>query len=466
MSAPPSAVRRCARAMIVAVFAAASIAATTGGASAKVPTCPTNTSELTVITWGSPGPFGELADSDRGGTIALTGLARGARDVFPPPRIVTRRDRAGLGYPVLCAEGRVRARLPILRRGRTIQAASVNGTYLAWRETAPGAHGTIVRGDVRNARLRNVRRKTVPVRPGDEKNEHRIVVYANGMVGWALNSQSARSSSRAWAWPRTGPAKYAGTARNADDNSIRVVDSQNILLSRSTRLMRFAPATPGRCPTLNDGRPRPFGGWVQADIAGWGEYGEGGTTTGSWTTVCNPTTGKYIAVTLNSYSGYKSDSTASNVTHDVRIGATLLTISQETSGGSLGSTSASVLDTTTGRRYAIAGRSQGPGIIYREQPTGRPEEPVGAVVLPGVLAFVYTDAARAGATQTLRLIDANGARDIDRATPSLNAPASTSITNLSLAGGTLRWDHSGASRSVTVSPTPDSPFGVAEPGRP
>lgn len=443
---------------------------TTVPAAAAAPACPTRATERTPITWGAPGPLHALGDSDRAAGIALSGLARGGN--HHPPSIRTRRAPDGTGHPVLCTDGRLRARLPRLRRGVEIHAASVNGAHVAWRETRPGSRGVIVRAEVRGARLRGVRRLSVPIVTSDpkvdrgliaERDEHRIVAHANGTIGWTLSAATTDSVTRTWVWPRNGPVRRTGRHRVGDGHAMRIIDDENVLLSGSTTPLRYAPATPGRCPELTDGEWRDLGGWRLADVSGSAVSNDDGTGLESWTGVCNPVTGRYIDVVANSVYAFRGDSNRRTATHAVRSGDLLL-ISTHGFYAYPGDATW-ITDTRSGRKFVAFGRVEGSAIDHADEMVPQDPPLTAAVTSPGATAFLATQTRGDAVRQTLWLDDAVGTRALATADiPATGAPANdTGLANLELRPSELRWTAAGAPRTIPVTPRSGSPFAVVRP---
>lgn len=389
--------------------------------------------------------------------IRLIGLA--ANGERHPPTIRAQRDTAGRGHPVLCTGGRVRARLPTLPRGRTIQAASVNGTTIAWRQTTSKTRSTIVRATVHNARLRDVRRASilVPNRTTAD-DDHRIVVTPTGTVAWALDSKKGTSTdSTVSVWPRTRRVPTAPQRTGTDDVMIvRVLDDQTVLTNGSRTALRYAPPTPGRCPVLTDPEPtEDLAGWNVAEVRGWSLGDDSGVQAESWDVVCDPRTGRYVDIIGDEAGATPGhDSGTRNTTHLIRTGEWL--ISTQHGDGSIAGDQTLIANATTGRHYLATGQADGPGIDHTGEYHATPP-PSGAIVGPGYIAFIATNTNSSIKSQTLILSDANGTRTI--ATGTEKAPLGSLASN----GMTLTWTTTGTPRATTTTPRSDAPYAIIRP---
>jgi hypothetical protein len=428
-----------------------------GVAAAKAPTCPTRGAEKTTITWGAPDDAYSLSTVSVTSGIRLGGLA--AHGERHPPTIRTRRDAAGRGHPVLCAGGRVRASLPILARGRTIQAASVNGTTIAWRQTTSKTRSTIVRATVRNAGLRDFRRALIRVaNRKTAASDHRMVVTLTGTVAWALDSRKGSSSgSEVSVWPRTHSAPTAPRTAGTDDVlNLRVLDNQNVLTDGSRTPVRYAPATPGRCPVLTDPAPiKDLAGWNVAEVRGWSLGDASEVRAESWNVVCDPRTGGYVDIVGDEAGGTPGhDSGARNATHLVRSGDWL--VSTQHGEGSFVGDETLIANATTRRHYLATGQTDGPGIDHiGEYHTAPP--PSGAVVGPGYVAFIAINPNDTITNQTLVLSDANGTRTVASGT------ATAPLGGLASDGTTLTWTTTGTPRTAAIVPKTDTPYAITRP---
>lgn len=418
-------------------------------ADAAAPSCPTARSESTAVTWGAPGSDVPVRDSDRGSEMQLSGLA--ANGVRTPPTIRTRRDSSGRGRAVLCTRSKVRFAFPTLPRGRSIEAASVNGSYVVWRQSAPGPRATVVRARVVNARLRDVRRLTVRVPVAESKADHRIVAHANGTVAWALQAKTATVTTRVWIWPKTGRVRTLIAPDDFGADLLRVVDDQQVLGDDTSTPVRYAPAIPGRCPKLTDTSPSDLAGWQTARISGTAS-GDGTDSGGiSWNVVCDPSVGRYVAVIANTSTGFKGDSVSTSTIRIVRSGRWLLFDKY---------TSTEVIDTQSGRHVLALGGLTIPG----QERSLAPEVadlPLAAFARPGGVAFVTSDRSTSPGTDTLNLADASGLRAV--ATTPASTYGKVGFTNLAVDETSARWTASGQNETTPFVPVANAPFGVVTP---
>jgi hypothetical protein len=443
--------RPAARGLAPALVAIGGLAAFAGTAPAAAPRCPTRGVDTTTITWGAPSADRPLSTTSVTSHIRLTGLA--ADGDRRPPTIRTPRD-ARRRRPVLCAGGRVRAALPALAPGETVQAASVNDTTVAWRQTTTRGRTTTVRAVVRAGRLVDVRRAAPSTPSRVAAGDHRIVVTAGATVAWALGGGPA---TRVWAWPRARRTPTAMRTRGLDGvEYLRVLDDQSVLTDGSRVALRYAPATPGRCPVLADPAPtRALGGWSVTQVAGWrlGDDGEEGGE--SWNVVCDPGSGRYVDIVADEHGAAPGlDSGARRTTHIVRSGEWL--VSSQHGEGSFVGDRTMIARATTGRRYLADGRVEGPGIDHAGEHHALPPTS-GAVVGPGYVAFVATNADSSVKAQTLMLSDARGTRTV------ATGRAAVPLAGLTADGTTLTWTAGGVGHAAPIVAATGAPYAVVRP---
>jgi hypothetical protein len=335
----------------------------------------------------------------------------------------------------------------------------VNGTAIAWRQTTSRTRTTTVRAIVRNARLRDIRRATIST-PNrlTAADDHRIVVTPTGTVAWALDARTGTSTAtKVWVWPRAHRMPTALETNGIDDVlSLRVLDDQNVLTDSSRFALRYAPATPGRCPVLIDPAPASsLGGWNVRGVRGWSLGDDSESQGESWNIVCDPQTGRYVDIVGDEASATPGhDSGIRNTTHLVRSGEWL--VSSQHGAGSIAGDRTLIANATTGRRYLATGRADGAGIDHSgEYDTTRP--PSGATVGPGYLAFVATNINSSNRDQTLVLSDANGTRTI--ATGSDKEPLGALASN----GTVLTWTAKTALHTAPITPAADTPYATLQP---
>ncbi len=460
----------------VGLLAPAALLALPSAASAAAPSCPTAPERLKV-TWGAAGPaastrttagrWPRLEQEHAPGALASatvvlrrTGLALGA-----DPEVRTVRDRRKVGTPVVCVDGRVRARLPRITRRQVVGAASVQGSWVAWRVAARGEVGRVHRARVVGGRLRD--HATVPTAPGvpHELVNGNVVVGPTGTVAWTLGvgpeDRNARSSATVWpagrrvavALPAPAPATRPEEAGTTVPRGVAIalVGNRHVQLDEpGAEPVAFASDEAERCPD-------PI---VPAiELAGWrlavaasivlGPLDPGATWT-ALATVCDPQTGRLLSsdrVVAHRVSRWGPAYSMDGV---VRLGPWLLATTSGSDPFGLGPYRFVLRNVDDGRRITGEGAVRGPGAwtaeeLEAERGRLRPT-PTGAVTAPGVLAVVDG--------KELLVLDADGERRI-----ALGEQA----RHFALVGDELRWEEAGGPRQATVRPRADAPYAFVDP---
>jgi hypothetical protein len=258
-------------------------------------------------------------------------------------------------------------------------------------------------------------------------------------------------------WPRTRRVPTALRTTGIDDVEVlRVLDDQHVLTDGARTALRYAPATPGRCPVLTDSAPSAdLGGWTVRSVHGWSLGDDSEQQSESWNIVCDPQTGRYIDIVGDESGGTPGDdSGTSSSTHLVRSGDWLASSQHGT--GSIAGDQTLIADARTGRHYLAAGRADGPGLDHSTEYHATP--PVtGAIIEPGAVAFIATNPDPSIRTQTLILSDTVGTRTL-----AVGIPA-TPLGALAGDGTTLRWTAGGVAHSTTIAPKIDAPYSILRP---
>lgn len=377
------------------------------------------------------------------------------------PFVRDTRNARGRGTLTLCTQnGRV-AILPSLERGRRLAGVSVNGRYVAWRSVR-GGRGTLAVGRVVGGRARAVRQiATVSTRPRDAV-DGRIQVSARGDVVWALAPAAGATARRSlWVWPRGRSVKaIRRPAGVADPHVVRLLDDQHVVLDDAATTLRFARATPGRCPRLDVGKWRSLGALRAADAGGATDAASDERVTTAWvrTLVCDPASGRYRRVLVTRGDGVPGHSTT--VFRLVTTGPWLLVervLASQVFRNVFYTWTTEVQHLDDRSTTTVPGGIAGPGVAappsFSEMPDSsdsrRIVPPVGAHVRSGVVAWRTPVAPEPRATVTVA--DADGQRDVGTAT-----------SELTLTDTTLTWTDSTISRQVPVRPSPEAQLAVAQ----
>jgi hypothetical protein len=463
--------RRAASAGLLAPVALAVLVAAPTAAHAASPACPTPPERL-KLTWGLGAPDADLRTTTghwgprydfRTLDVGRTGLGLG-----DDLEVRTSRDRHGVGRPVVCAGGKLRARLPSIRRGAIVGAASANGPWVAWRTARRGALGEVRVGHVDHGRLTAVKmRQTVRGVPHELVNGN-FVVTPTGTVAWTVGpgpeGRDVRSVGAVWPRGRavTAVPVPTGTAPGPDvpavGHAIFVMDDQHVQVdSPGADPVRYRPRTPGTCPTPFTGTPRDLAGWSFTATAGILIGGHGVSGARGWM-VCDPVTGELVRVGATREVGLSRTRPVDSLRIVARNGTWL--VEEHTSVDPTGfstSTHLTLTETVTGQRRDLGGYLAAPGLApspYRPNVgyyAQQPFEP-GVAIAQGVTAWV-APVAPGSTTSDVWLSDAGGTRTVG---------SGSSITRLSTDGERLTWDADGSPRSAPVSPVQGAPFSVIE----
>jgi hypothetical protein len=439
-------------------------------AAAQAPRCPASAAVVTA-SWGSGNAYGN--DYDTAGTsYPRTGLAAGRRVHV---RTTGRRHRR----VVLCADGRVRARLPDLRRRELVTAVAVNGPYVAWAVRSPGTRARVSVGRVQGGRLRAVRRTSTATGPSSSRtvSSGPFLVLADGTAAWSV---PARSEPIGAVWPRgeavvpfsrgvvDGPLSVVPRSTTFG-YAIAILDDRHVLLDGQL-LRAYRPPVAGRCPTLTTGAWEDLGGWRIADAGGeWDESSDQVEST-SRSVVCDPARGRYLDITATRYHSGKGNRGRSTFGTTARNGRWLLRAIVGFDD-QRGATAVTIFDPATGERHVADGHLEVAGLPpVVETPPGTVEESAthrGAAAIPGATAWIERTAV-AGKTDTVWLSDGAGTRAVGSAVFAGFVPATSaspwpsarpSIRDLALSEATLSWTASdGAVSTRPVSPIVGAPF--------
>ena len=409
-----------------------------------------------MATWGTGSDFirttGTEFDPETEGTAPqhVTGLG-----VAEYVEVRTLRARSGAGRPVVCADGRRRVTLPSIDRGEIVGAASVNGTYVAWRVARVGRAGVVRVGRVVRGRLRDVRRTgTVRGTRGNLVNGA-FVVTETGTVAWTIKTASGRRPATVWVrGARPTAVRPDGGVRitdhDDDEGRVWVLDDQHVVVGGVR--VRYRPARAGSCPKLFGAVWRPLGGW-QIAVAGLEDTGQGNESASeAFYVTCDPARGDYIDTTTTFYSGDQYDGGGTTMGTQARNDGLLI---QERIGYAAqgGATSVRILDTATGVAYEAPGLLDAPGIA-RLPPSTNPDvglRSIGAAIVPGATAWI-TQSADGARIMTLWLHDATGTRKVTSGTPRLANPELTTDR--------LTWTSNGTPAFAGITATIGRPFAL------
>jgi hypothetical protein len=460
------------RTLLVAAAALIVTAAGAAPAAAKAPRCPSGT-DVVWASWGSGNPYGGNGDV-AGTSYPQTGLAK-ARRVHV--RTTGGRHRS----LVLCADGRLRARLPALRGRQFVTAVAVNGPYVAWAVRPPGRPARVAVGRVQHGRLRAVRRTSTATGLSASRTvpSGAFLVLPDGTTAWSAFTTREPVGA---VWPRgEAVAPFFGATPDAPlsavppsttfGNSIAVLDDRNVLLEG--RVIRaYRPTVAGTCPVLTTGTWHELGGWKVADAGGeWDENDDEPEST-AWSVVCDPASGHYIDLTRTRYHSGRGHYGQTTTGSTARNGRWLLraVIGRDDDRGA---TAVTITDPATGERHVAEGHLEVPGLppVIETPPDTVEASPThrGATAIRGATAWIERTSA-AGKGDSVWLSDADGTRAVGSAAAVVPDPpgdmspgvsARRSVRDLALSETTLSWTGSDGTRSThAVRPIASEPFAV------
>jgi hypothetical protein len=458
------------RALLVGLATLAASAAGAAPAEAKAPRCPSGGNPVSA-SWGTANEFGDAYDTV-GSSYPRTGLARARR-------VEVRATGPGRRRLVLCADGRVRVRLPDLRARQFVTAVAVNGPWVAWAVRSPVTRARVSVGRVRHGRLRAVRRTVTATGPSARRSvdSGAFLVLADGTTAWSVDATSEPIGA---VWPRgeavvpfsrgvlDGPLSVVprGTGFGG---TITILDDRHVLLDGHL-LRAYRPPVPGSCPVLTTGTWEELGGWRMADVGGeWDESTEQ-VESAARSVVCDPARGRHVDVAATRHHSGKGNSGRSVFGTTARNGRWLL---RAVIGfdDQLDATAVTITDPATGERHVAAGHLDVAGLPpVVETPPATVEASAthrGAAAVPGATAWIER-ADAPGMVDTVWLSDGNGTRPVGSAVfvgydpGTSNSPwvsARRSIRDLALSAARLSWTASdGTTSTHAVSPIAGEPF--------
>lgn len=472
MSVPPvlPSARRAGRLLALPAVAAALAVASAAPAHAASASCPTPPERL-KLTWGVSGPDADIRTTTGRWPTAFRssvepGVARSGLGLGVDPEIRTVRTTRGVGRPVLCAGGKVRARLPELPRGTVVGGASANGSWVAWRTAKRGALGRVHVGQVVGGRLRAVRYRETVRGVAHEIVNGNIVVTASGAVAWTVGPgpRTRVAHSVGAVWPRGGEAAQvpvpdrpeAGGGGSTPGRPIFVLNDHQVQVDdRGATPFAFRAPTAGTCPPIIDGRTVPFAGWrLSLTLQSRLSFAPKSLSTSRAYVVCDPASGRTLTLgTANSAYGVGGHD---GVRTMVRSGERLF-VAREAIGPAdyTRKDEVAMVDAATGASETVAGWLAAPGVTAPPKALLGDDPAVtgpGVAVAPGVTAWIRGSDATPTATVVVR--DAGGTRSV---------AAGASITGLRLDGDRVRWSTDGVPGEAPVVPAAGEPvvFGPA-----
>lgn len=466
----PAAVPICA--LLIGAATLAVSAAGAAPAAAKAPRCPAGT-DVVSASWGSGNEYG--------GDLAAAGTSYPRIGLGKARRVQVRTTGGRHRRLVLCADGRLRARLPALRGRQFVTAIAVNGPYVAWAVRPPGTPATVAVGRVRGGRLRAVRRTSTAtgLYASRTVSSDAFLVLPDGTAAWSVLAMREPVGA---VWPR-GEAvmPFSGAVPDAPlsavppsmtfGNSIAVLDDRNVLLEGQV-IRAYRPTVAGSCPVLTTGTWHELGGWKVADVGGQSDEGADAGQSTLHSVVCDPARGQYIDLTTTRYHSGRAGYGETGVGTTARNGRWLLraVIGRDDDRGA---TAVAITDPTTGERHVADGHLEVTGLPpVVETPPDTVEASAthrGATAIQGATAWIER-AGVAGKGDSVWLSDADGTRAVGSAAavvydpPTSNSPwvsARRSVRDLALSGTTLSWTGSDGSTSTqAVRPIAGEPFAV------
>jgi hypothetical protein len=414
-----------------------------------------------------PVSFGLPPDDEGSGPEdAAPGLVTGLGTRGSTVEVRTTRRRGRIRSVELCADGGRLARLPRPDRRARLTGASVNGRYVAWRTSGPGARGTLRVGRVRGGSVVAVRTTTNAALRRSTVRSGRLLVMPDGTTAWSL-PENGRAG--VWLWPSgRGPRRIASlSAADVLDTSVdvRILDDRNVLLPGPGRVVRYGPATPGVCPRAYAAPSFALGPLRLATV---GVYTSSGNVTevAELTAVCDTKIGAYRSV----YASTRSSSSPYGVgletaVRTYRTAGVVVTLVASSSGpGTTVERYHTVVHRFDGSAFPSDGSYLGRDAIAAIDPAtfdgGPPALPQGARMVPGAVAWVATSD-RLHVSGKVWLADAAGTRVVGGIPPT--AVGKPEDATLRLDPGALTWLDGTQRRSVPVAPVPGDPLDVATP---
>jgi hypothetical protein len=428
----------------------------------------------TLGTWSADGvattapgelPYAEdlLGFETRGVASGLGRLAARALGGTGMPRgrpVVLRRVRQS-GRPsrlVLCHGGRRLAAVGAADPHVRVGGVSVNGDRFVWRTWRPGRRGTVTVGRVSRGRVVGLRRTVLPVVKARDAVNGRIVVLPDGTASWSLE---VAGRAAVWLWPRGARPRRLTLPpdRQRQDGGwdVRVVDDRHVLLGSTSTVLRYGPATPGRCPTPVGAAVDALGGLQLVSVPG--VRAQESTDVQEWSQrlVCDPAVGDYVHVHASFGGGDKyGNGFGTTPVATLTTAGVLLHVDRAAGGGYASSYATEVTPLATRRSTIARGIADDPETVAVTTPPpalGGPAASVGARVLPGVVAWVTgpaaTDDDASRVDRDVWIADADGARVVGRLPA--DAPLYPAVT---LTPSAVGWTGPAGPSSAPVRPVP------------
>ncbi|WP_157252010.1 hypothetical protein [Patulibacter americanus] len=400
-------------------------------------------------TRGVASGLGHLAARALGGT----GLPRGR------PVVLRRVGQDGRSPRlVLCHGGRRLAVVGAADPQARVGGVSVNGDRLVWRTWRPGRRGTVTVGRVSRGRVVGLRRTELPVVGARGAVNGRIVVMPDGTASWSLE---VAGRAAVWLWPRGARPRRLTVPPDRERQpggwDVRIVDDRHVLLGSTSTVLRYGPATPGRCPTPVGAAVDALGGLQLVSVPG--VRAQESTDVQEWSQrlVCDPAVGDYVHVHASFGGGDKYGNAFGTTPVATLATAGVLLHVDRASGGSYAYSYATEVTPLATRRPTIArGIVDDPETVAVTTPPpagGEPAASVGVRVLPGVVAWVTgpaaTDVEATPVDRDVWVADADGARVVGRLPA--DAPLYPALT---LTPSTVGWTGPAGPVSVPVRPVP------------